>query len=107
MRFPVSFDMLDPALCVAWRILKLLLKLQKLLLLLAWSLMRGPHNSIKNSNTKKIRVAFPFNVLPKKRIIHRGKRNLVNYLLLPVSRPHIERREIDLSSLGGLHRKMA
>ena len=27
MRIPVSFDMLDPALCVAWRILKLLLKL--------------------------------------------------------------------------------
>ena len=25
---PVSFDMLDPTLCVTWRILKLLLKLQ-------------------------------------------------------------------------------
>ena len=65
MRFPVSFDMVDPALCVAWRILKLLLKLQKLLLLLAWSLMQGPHNSVKKQVILKKSVAFPFNVLPK------------------------------------------
>ena len=32
MRIPVSFDMLDPALCVAWRILKLLLKVTQLFL---------------------------------------------------------------------------
>ena len=32
MRIPVSFDMLDPALCVAWRILKLLLKATRLFL---------------------------------------------------------------------------
>ena len=29
MRIPVSFDMLDPALCVAWRILKLPLNLDE------------------------------------------------------------------------------
>ena len=68
MRFAVSFDMLDPALCLCLEDIKTPLKaIKKLLLLLAWSLMQGPRNSIKKQVIlKKIQVAFLFNVLPKK-----------------------------------------
>ena len=41
MRFAVSFDMLDPALCVAWRILKLLLKAVKTLVTVSLELDAG------------------------------------------------------------------
>ena len=47
MRFAVRFDMLDPALCLCLGDIKTPLKAIKLLLLLAWSLMQGLHNSIK------------------------------------------------------------
>ena len=77
MRFPVSFDMLDPALCVAWRILKLLLKLQKLLLLLAWSLMQGPHNSIKKQVIlKKSELLFHLTFYRKKGLFTEEKGTL-------------------------------
>ena len=67
MRFAVSFDMLDPALCLCLEDIKTPLKaIKTIVILLAWSLMQGPHNSIKKQVIlKKIQVAFLFNVLPK------------------------------------------
>ena len=50
MRFPVSYDMLDPAPLCCLGDIKTAMEATQLLLLLPWSLMQGPHL---------------FNVLPK------------------------------------------